>query len=419
GAALAWGDKYFLDSLNPNDDGAAPPPAYAPAGPGTSPAAAPAPDTLSARLRARLILDDHGDPVQAEALDMAVRLMLQSPTARELAGEFLALNRRVRVSFEKLDGSLVDGDDKHKFVTGIGGLTSHSEGDWVQINAGYLQTDSRYQFRQIPGTLAHELLGHALNGARAENAGVTAAMNRWRGDEDTAGVTGWLVQAEVDGRVPDDAYCWSYLADPEAYHRALDLVTPYYAQSLSPEEADRVDQVYAERLARVAARIAELQAELNDPTDWGAVIDHFQQVHGVEEWRVRGLRDDLRHPKTAEWRVALGRLLDIRAELTADLDGLKDPVKRADAAATAKLMRDPFFADSAKRLAVLSDRLRALAAKAPSAPAAAEDLVPGPHVTVTTSLSWDDLRALYRDDRRDHPEHWRAPAPDAKLTPGT
>lgn len=420
GAALAWRDQYFLASLNPDEDPGAPLPAgaYAPAAPPEVPT--PGSDLLAAQLRAQLILDDHGDPAQAEGLDMAVRLMLQSPTARELSAEFLKLNRRVKVSFERLDGGLVGGDDKHKYVSGVGGLTSHAEGDWVQLNAGYLQTDPRYQFSSVPGTLAHELLGHVYNDARAEIAGVTPAMNVWRGDEDTAGVTGWLVQAEASGKVPSDAYLWSYLADPEQHHRALHLVTAYYAQSVSPEEAGRLDEVYAERLGRVCTRIAELQARFDDRADWGAIMDHFVKVHAVDPWRFRGLRDELLHPSTAAARGELDRLLDVRRALTKGLADLKDPVRRAEQADAAKLMRDPFFADSEKRLAALSDRLRAFAAARKPAPAPVEVLAPGVTVTVVVPIGRDELKRMYQDDRRDHPEHWAEPplarAPDTDYT---
>jgi len=415
GAALAWRDRYFLATLNPDEDPDASPASgvYVPIAP--APAPPPGRDLLAAQLRAALILDDHGDPAQAEGLDMAVRLMLQSPTARELSAEFLKLNRRVKVSFEPLDGSLVGGEDKHKYVSGVGGLTSHVKGDWVQINIGYLQTDPRYQFSQVPGTLAHELLGHVFNDVRAENAGVTAAMNLWRGDEDTAGVTGWLVQAEVSGKVPADGYLWSYLADPEQYHRTLHLVTAYYAQSLSPEEAGRLDAVYAERLGRVSARLAELQSQFDDRTDWSALIDHFVKVHAVDKWRFVNLRDELLHPSTAAAHVEFDRLLDIRRALTQDLAELKDPARRSERADTAKLMRGPFFADSDKRLTVLSGRLRAFAAAHQPAPAPVEVPVPGVTVAVIAQIDRDELRRMYRDDRRDHPEHWAAPEPAPPL----
>ena len=408
-ATLAWNDRYFLGTLNPDEEtGDSASGASAPRLEMPDPGPAGAADPLSLQLRSRLALDDHGDPKQAEALDMAVRLMLQSPTARELSAEFVKQNRTVKVSFEPLDGGAVDMVGQHKYVSGVGGLTTHGDGEWVQINAGYLQVEPRDQFHDVPGTLAHELLGHVYNEIRAENAGVSGAMNLWRGDEDTAGVTGWLVSAEVNGKVPADPYCWSYLDDPAKYHRTLDLVTAYYAQSLSPDEAAHRDEVYSERLGRVQACIAAIQAQLDDRTDWAAILDHFENQHGVEPWRLRALRDDLLQPSTAGVHVELERLLDIRRALTQDLAGSKDPVRRSENADLAKRMSDPFFADSEKRLAALSGRLRAFAAARKPAPAIE---VPEPGVTVTTSLSWDDVRRMYENDKRDHPEHWPTPAP--------
>lgn len=397
-AALAWPDLYFLASLNPGDDpfaSAVPPSSYVPAGGPPPPA-----DALAAGLRSKLDLDSHGDPIQAEGLDMAVRLLLASPTARRLAAEFVALDRKVKVSFEPLDGSGVYGEGAHKYVAGIGGLTSHLDGDRVEINAGYLSTDLRNQFQEVPGILAHELLGHVLNGLRAERAGASWPMGVWRGDEDLAATTGWLVQAEIEGKLPPDPYLWSYLSDPEGYHRSLQLVTKYYAETFTPDEAARAERVYAERLARVRRRVETLNSRLDPAEDWGKVLDHFQSVHGVSAARLASLRVDLVDSSSAAAKVELGRLLAIRDGLSADLKELKDPVRLSRQADLAKAMSAPFFADGERRLAAQTEKLRALAAG--NSPF---QTFPAP----ADALTWDDLRELYRKDRAEHPEHW-APA---------
>lgn len=395
-AALAWRDKYFLDSLDPGDGAVAPPPA------------APGPDPLARDLRARLRLDDHGDPAQAEALDMAVRRMLDSPSARELAAEFVKLGRTATVSFEPLDSVLV-GEGPHRTLSGIGGLTSHTEGDRVSLNAGYLTTDPRYQFGQLPGTLAHELLGHVLNEARASAANALPAMNVWEGDEELAGLTGWLVEAEIDGRAPTDSYLWTYLADPGRYHRTLHLVTRYYAETLSPADAARREQVYAERLERARKRIAYLEARLDPAQDWGKVLDHFETVHAIASRRLFGLRLDLVDSSSAAARGELGRLREIRDGLTQDLKDLKDPARRGEGETLARGLQDPFFADGEKRIAALSGRLRAIVAKNPPFQSFTPD---------ADAIGWDELSKMYEDDRRDHPEHWTPPAAGATAPAG-
>jgi len=398
-AALAWRDRYFLESLSPDGDATPAVPA---------PETAPAPDPLARELRARLRLDDHGDPAQAEGLDAAVRLLLESPSARELAAEFVKLSHPVTVSFEPLDSVLV-GEGRHRSLAGIGGLTSHSSGDRVSLNAAYLQTDPRYQFSQLPGTLAHELLGHVFNEARAEAAGARSAMNLWEGDEELAAVTGWLVQAEVDGKLPTDAYLWTYLADPAAYHRTLHLVTPYYAESLSPADAARRGDAYAERLARAEKRIAFLEARLDPAADWAKVLDHFEQVHGVLKSRLIGLRLELVDSSSAAARGELARLRTIRDDLTRDLRRLKDPLFLSESAELARGLQDPFFADGERRIATLTGRLRALAAKIPPSPAG---------LPVPTPIGWDELARMYEQDRREHPEHWPPPVPGAPAPAG-
>lgn len=400
--ALSFGDRYFLDSLNPETADADP--LLHPVGAVPEPDPPSDRDELSAAMRRLVLFDDHGDPAQREALDAAFRLMMRSPTARALSAEFVAQGRRAKVSFETLDGGAV-GEDKHKWLAGIGAVTERSSEDRIKINRGYLETPESTQFGDLPGTLAHELLGHALNGARAAAAGVGSAIDKWDGDEDLAGVTGWLVQAEIDGKARNDSYLWSYLSDPARYRRTRQLITVYYAESYSPDEANRLPEAYAERLERAQERIAFLEKRFAPRIDWVKAIDHFESpAHGIDPRRLASDRIDAEFASTAAARGELSRLDSIRDALASDLKTIREPYQRSRQADVAREMADPFFADAQRRLATMTDKLRAIATKNPP---------PAPTPARPDEIGWPELFKMYDDDLRDHPDHWAVAASTA------
>ena len=49
--------------------------------------------------------------------------------------------------------------------------------------------------------LAHELLGHAYRKIQAQKAGVLPAFYKYVNDETNARLAGWVVKAELDGKL--------------------------------------------------------------------------------------------------------------------------------------------------------------------------------------------------------------------------
>lgn len=397
---MSFEDRWFLRSLSPelSDQEFAKP--TVPAGVLMPGPLAPA-DPLAARLRERLILDDGGNALAREALDMAVRRLLESPTARELAEQFVRLDATVKISFAAMEHSVVAERGGKKLLAGYGGTATYKpEGSWVKLNRDYLVTDTEYLLRDMPTTLGHELLGHVLGAARAEAAGVDAAWHRWRGDEHTAALAGWLIAAEL-GRLPRDEHMWRWLDDPESYFRGLHLAGAYYAKTFSAEEAKNPGRAYAERLTRVEAALELLNRDAADAVDWGKVIDHQIAAHGADARRLALVRAELAYrPTTAERLAERERLLAVRRELLAASASLDDPEESAHHAAVAKGLANPFFAEAEARSRVLGERLRALAARAPKR--AARD---------PADLTAEDLAALHHKDLLENPSHWPPLAP--------
>lgn len=397
---MTFEDRWFLRSLAPELDDAAfakpPEPAAVPV-----PAPAGAADPLAARLRARLIFDDGGDALAREALDMGVRRLLESPTARELAEELVRLGVTVKLSFAEMEHSLVAERGGKKFLLGYGGTATHgAAGAWIRLNRDYLKTDTEYLLRDLPATLGHELLGHALGAARAESAGVDAAWNRWRGDELSAGLAGWVIAAEL-GRLPHDDHMRRWLEDPESYYRGMHLAGGYYAKTFSAEEAKDPRHAYRERLARVDAALEALDLAAADATDWSKVIDHLIAEHGADPRRLALVRAELSNrPAPAEGVAERERLRAVRRDLLAAAAALEEPAEAASHAALAEGLKNPFFAEAEARSRVLGERLKSAASRAPkSAPRDPAD------------LTAEELAGLYRKDLLENPAHWPTLAP--------
>lgn len=394
---LSLEDRWFLRSLSPElgdeEFEKAPLPAGVPF-PGPE---APA-DPLAARLRGRLELDDGGAPLAREALDMAVRRLLESPSARELAEELVRLGVTVRISFEPMEHSVLVDRAGRKSLAGYGGSSLRgSGGPRVSLNRDYLRVDTARQLEDLPATLGHELLGHALGAARAEAAGAGAAWNLWRGDEANAGVTGWLIAAEL-GRVPDDAHMRRWLEDPERYFREMHFAGSYYAMTFSREEAAEPARVIRERLARVDAALALIDFRAAEPVvDWDKVIDHFKFEHGVDPRRLALVRAELAAAigsAPQERSAERERLLAVRRELLAASASVDGPAERARFADAARTLSSPFFEAEEARGRILGERLRAAAPAVTKAPRDPADFDEG------------QIREMHRKDLLENPSHW-------------
>ena len=62
---------------------------------------------LLKELKQRVEIDDRGVPAERAALNSMLSTMMDSPSARELAGQFIAEDARATLSFEEIPGTQI------------------------------------------------------------------------------------------------------------------------------------------------------------------------------------------------------------------------------------------------------------------------------------------------------------------------
>ncbi|MDD5302007.1 MAG: hypothetical protein PHS14_02775 [Elusimicrobia bacterium] len=371
---------------------AAPPPG------GAAPAAGNAAQTaeLLRNLRSSLDIAPDADPRAAAAMNQALESLVNTPTGRELALEFTASGARAKLEFGDVDNSATVVLNGRRILRASGGHTdTFANPPVVTLNRQYLDTDPDFRRVNMAATLGHEMFGHALEIQRAKKAGVSHdAVYYYRGDEAGSGLIGWLVQAELGGRL-DNGHMWNYLADPEKYHAGLKTNLPYYSTTLSTAEM-RVPVATLE--GRVAAiekdrkRTNEYAASM---VSWRPVIEHFVTVHGMDREPFSSLSDDI--VSAVIWSNSHQKDLDdINAHLTGTIKQWKAPAAAALKAELAAASGSAYMRQSEERLAARADRLRGLVAGRKPEPTVPP--VPG-------KLTWDDLYRLRDQDRKDNPRH--------------
>jgi hypothetical protein len=196
---------------------------------------------LAEELGKRVTLDDHGSPAEKAALESMILRMMDSPTARETAEEFIKEGAGAAISFEELPGvpATVNGQ---KIIMGARGQTWYQENPpRVVLNKNFML----YETEAGIGTLAHEMFGHVLE---KKLAGTPDYI--YNGDEEeNARLIGWLVDTELGVR-PMDAI-WEYVQNPEEFTESLNIMSADYAITLTSREMKDPAPVYTRRLAAV------------------------------------------------------------------------------------------------------------------------------------------------------------------------
>lgn len=413
GGLLKEDSRRFLRKLLPSASaargagaacgpGADCPPAAAAVDAGAVPAAGPASaeaQALLAGLKSRLELDDHGKPEEKAALEQILNRMLESPTARQLAAEFIAEGRTVKVSFDAMaDTNIVEINGK-KYLYGTGGTTSATAGQSpvVKVNAGYLRADPSVLRANAPVTLAHELFGHALNDVRADKLGVLNSYYAYRNNETNAGVVGWTVDLEINGTAGNSSM-WRFLADEDAYHQSMQLTRAYYASTLSPEEMQDPVPVLEARIARAKAEKVKVEADIEDYKLYERILGHFIADHGWKAAYHAAVSQDIQNNLGTYLPTKVKHLDEIIAHLGSyakwyGTGGGKQRIKSFQ-----KKESQDFLREQEEALKARKDHLsRALKAQRHSAP--------------STAPNWIDrqkelLVESYQEDRKKNPSHW-------------
>ena len=115
-----------------------------------------------------------------------------------------------------------------------GGQTDSSGAfPWVQLNRDYLQTSADFRAPEVAATMAHELLGHGRVHYKAKAAGVVAVNDVYRNDDAYASLVGWIVSAVQGAKGSGNSRMWTFLANPEQFHRELHVAHYYYSGTFS------------------------------------------------------------------------------------------------------------------------------------------------------------------------------------------
>jgi hypothetical protein len=350
------------------------------------------PRPLLARMLERVRLDDRGRPDEKKALEDSFKRMLDTPTGRRYAEEFLAEGLTAHVHFEDFPDSqlfLVDG--RKKFYAAQAYTDWRQEGyAEIRLNRHYVDGDPDFMRESLPSIIGHELLGHGLWYGRSAKENLYLAFHYHELNETLARLVGWSIDHELDGRF-EEAGAWNYLADPGHYLSNLKMRLPYYAVTFGKEEMANPVATLRARLAAAEQEVERAQRNLASQKTWLPVLDHFSRDHGIAPKRFEMLRKEL-----ADLEAHYQNEIVNAESIVREVSGLRDRiVAEPDHASEIYLSQaaaHPFF----ERLSADTARLGAALAKtanaAPSAPPRAAAPRPADQIT------WEELAKMYQDD---------------------
>ncbi len=348
-------------------------------------------------LRASLDIAPNADPRAVAAMDEALVSLVGTPTGRELALEFTASGSRAKLEFGEVKNSATVIMNGRRILRSSGGHTFTSENPpRVVLNQDYLDTDPDFRRVNMTATLGHELFGHAFEVQRAKKAGLSLkSVYHYRGDEAGSGLIGWLVQAELGGRL-DNGHMWNYLADPERYHTGLKTNLPYYATTLSLAEMRAPVATLESRVAAIDTARKSGNAYAASMVAWRPRIAHFVSAHGMDAAQFSSLHEDI--AAAVVWNNSHQASLDsIHTHLTGTIERWKKPESAPLKTELAAASRSAYMRQAEARLAARADRLRGIVGGRTR-----EATIP----PVPGKLTWDDLHRLFEQDQQDHPDHW-------------
>jgi len=374
--------------------------------PGTGRVLAPR-DAMLARLLQRVRLEDGGVPGRHATMTRAVARMLQAPTGRALAERFIVEDTPAVIRFEAFEGSRIYTANGRKIFHAPRALTGWQEDHIdVRLNLDYLGTDDEFQEQDLPPTLAHELLGHGLWSARAARESALLAILHHELNEENARLVGWRVDFELDGRF-EEIGAWAYLADPSGFLRYLKLRHVLYALTWSTAELGRPRETLEERSQAAQAKRDALRTRLANHLSWNAVIDHFVLLHGVVETRMCGLRNymadaaDSYHGEIAVLDTLIAEVDAAVERMIAEPDGCSERYLR-------QVATYPLIADLQREVDHNARRLREQVRGTLATPDLRNDgSVQMDEDSGPDQITFAQLLEMYRQDREEHPEHWR------------
>jgi hypothetical protein len=356
-------------------------------------------DPLYDALMTRLTLDSRGSEREAKGLERMVRRMLESPTARKYAQQFVDEGLTGVVQFDEVPGSKVYEFERRKIFYAPRAFTDWKDGKAVvRMNRDYLDSDEEYFFEDAPPTLAHELLGHGLWYGRMAKHDLQEGFHVHENNETNAKLVGWLASWELNRR-HHDTYAYEYLQDPAAYLRNLKLRQPYYSVTYS--DADLKDP-----LAALRARLDELPRlraaytqGLANTRSWPPIVDHFILHHDISESRFAKLREDLAG-REAALQNELATLDQIEQSVRATIEYYEGEAGRPGLAYLKSMGQFPQFGALQADVDAMTAELRRRMTEEQARP------VPAPLPWPEGQITWEQFQEMFHRDARENPSHW-------------
>lgn len=380
-------------------------------GPGVTPGRAEAapslPDArpLLARMLERVRLDDRGRPDEKKALEDSFKRLLETPTGRRYAEEFLSEGLTAVVRFDDFaDSQLFLVDGRKKFYAAQAYTDWRQEGyAEIRLNRHYVDGDPEFMRESLPSIIGHELLGHGLWYGRAAKENLYLAFHYHELNETLARLVGWAVDHELDGRF-EEAGAWNYLADPANYLANLKMRLPYYAVTFGHSEMANPLATLRARLAAAEQEVERARRNLASQKTWLPVLDHFSRDHGVPARRFELLRKELADLES-HYQNEVVNAESIAREVAGLMERIAAEPDHASENYLKQASAHPFF----ERLSADAKRLGAALEKAANAAPAAP-----PRAAVARpadQLTWEELAQMYRDDvaadAKRPVKHWR------------
>ncbi|MDD2805730.1 MAG: hypothetical protein PHV33_09255 [Elusimicrobiales bacterium] len=337
-------------------------------------------------LKTRLVIHDRGVPAEGERLNALLSRVLDTPTGRQLAVEFLQEGARAEISFDIIpDTQVLEINGKKTFWTSGGHAHTTMKPPQVHLNEAYLQAKPE----DAPITLAHELFGHTLERKRAERYGVQDSYIFHQNEEANAGLVGWTVGAELGEKI-DNGWAWIYMANPEDYHKRLKTNLAYYAGTLSTEEMKDPLPVYQERLAGTDALLLRLPVKKEQNEIWLRIIDHLVKLHKLVEETFKSLVEEIKGI-IASIPGSEARLGEIRAYLKQLIEKCAGSSGQAWVASLKRESENEYFRE---RERVMDERAKALGTMMLGKTWESEQ--PPPRAGQVT---WPQLKQLWKDEQ--------------------
>ncbi len=360
---------------------------------------------LLERMLEKVRLDDRGRADEKKALEDSFKRMLETPTGREYAEQFLAEGLTAHVHFEDFPDSqlyLVEG--RKKFYAAQAYTDWKQEGyAEIRLNRHYVDGDPEFMRDSLPSIIGHELLGHGLWYGRAAKEDLYLAFHYHELNETLARLVGWSIDHEMDGRF-EEAGAWTYLSDPAHYLANLKMRLPYYAVTFGHKEmADPLGTLRA-RLALAEQEVQRAHQNLAAQKTWIPVLDHFSSGHGVPTARFELLRKELSDLES-HYQNEIVNAESIVREVAALIGRIEAEPDHASEIYLKQSSLHPFF----ERLSADTERLGAALTKAASSAPVVEPRPASPRPA--DQFTWDDLSKMYQDDvaadAKRLVKHWR------------